>query len=309
MKLGSFGVFNIFFGRFGQLLAVRMSHSLLESHNLSEDNPAHRRCRPWQIAVPVVVTVIIVAICIPSIFVALKGSNKDSTPVYVDIHIPLSDTSAYSFASSANSFLRQQFASSTPKGSDTNPGINFATIDTPHITLYLTAFQCPGITTDECLKRVSEHLQTVVDALRNRPPCTITVTDAYPAGTYAMLNVSLTPCLQSYSDAVVDAIHSFSQPNQTVPGWVLSMPEPARSEKIRLVQQFGSPNVYQGFAPHVSVGWAENASMVTSAVDKLRMDRNKQTSSFLPGMVAMGSVGAHGTVLTGKDLGKFPFKP
>ena len=283
------------------------------SETLLEGNPADRRCPPWQIVVAVGATIVVAAICIPSIFFALspsKGSNKDrSAPIYVDIHIPLSDTSAFSFASSANDFLRQQFASSSSKGSDTDPGINFATIDTPHITLYLTAFQCPGITTDECLDRVREHLKAVVATLRNQPVCMITVTDAYPAGSYAMLNVSLTPCLQSYSDAVVNAIHSFSQPNQTVPGWVLSMPEPERSEKIKLVQQFGSPNVYQGFAPHVSVGWFGNASVVQSAVDKLRGNRSKPNSTFLPLMVAMGSVGPHGTVLSGKDLGKFPFGP
>ena len=263
----------------------------------------------WWIVVPVAF-VVILTICVVSVFMVMDAAKHskhntkggDNSPIFVDIHIPLSDTSAYDFVVADNRFLRQQFGALNVSSSE--PGINFDTLDTPHITLYLTAFQCPGISTNDCLARVRESLQTVMKALSRQPACQITVTDPYPAGTYAMLNVSLTSCLQSYSDAVVNATHEFSQPNQAVPGWVMTLPEPLRSEKIRLVKQFGSPNVYQGFKPHVSVGWSANATLVASAVEQLRW----KSHSFLPEMVAMGSVGPHGTVLSGKDIQEFPFK-
>ena len=59
-----------------------------------------------------------------------------------------------------------------------------------------------------------------------------------------MMNVTNTPCLQRYSDLVVNATHRLSQPNQTVPGWVHTLPEPERSEKIQDVEEYGSPNVF-----------------------------------------------------------------
>ena len=78
-------------------------------------------------------------------------------------------------------------------------------------------------------------------------PCHVSFGTPYAAGSYAMLNVSLDKCLQTYSDDVVLGTNSLSQPNQTVPSWVHSLPEPQRSIKTALVKQFGSPNVFSQF--------------------------------------------------------------
>jgi hypothetical protein len=47
-----------------------------------------------------------------------------------------------------------------------------------------------------------------------------------------MWNVNTSSCLQQLSNSIVDATSQFISPNQSVPGWVLNLPEPIRSEKI-----------------------------------------------------------------------------
>ena len=42
-----------------------------------------------------------------------------------------------------------------------------------------------------------------------------------------------------------------------------------RSEKIADVRRFGSPNVFDQFHSHVSVGWASDESSVASAMAQL----------------------------------------
>ena len=138
-------------------------------------------------------------------------------------------------------------------------------------------------------------------------PCEVSVGEPYAAGTYAMMNVTLEGCLQLYSDLIVNATYKLSAPNQTVPSWVRGLPEPERTDKIRDIEEYGSPNVFKQFQPHVSIGWSSNASAVAAAVAGLKEHfRNVSTSvSFLGEIVALGSVGPHGTVLQHADLAIF----
>jgi len=118
------------------------------------------------------------------------------------------------------------------------------------------------------------------------------------------LNVSLTPCLQYYSDSIVNATYMYAQPNQTAPSWVSSLPEPERSEKIKDVALYGSPNVFNQFQPHVTVGWASDAAAVEAAVASMASGSVLPVvSGFSSQLVAMGTVGPHGTVLQHKDYG------
>lgn len=65
-------------------------------------------------------------------------------------------------------------------------------------------------------------------------PCTGYLNESVPSGDYGMWNVDIThsKCLQSLSDTLVEALSSYITPNQTIPDWVLQLPEPLRSEKI-----------------------------------------------------------------------------
>lgn len=47
--------------------------------------------------------------------------------------------------------------------------------------------------------------------------------------------------------------------------WVDSLPEPTKSEKEAYIIQFGSPNVFTQFDPHVTVGYGEYGIFKTSS--------------------------------------------
>jgi hypothetical protein len=96
---------------------------------------------------------------------------------------------------------------------------------------------------------------------------------------------------------LVNATHRFSQPNQRAPDWVYALPEPLRSEKLRLVALYGSPNVFSQFDPHLSLAWGPDAVSVAAAIEALP---TTPPSVFVGEIVALGSVGPHGTVLQGQ---------
>lgn len=100
-------------------------------------------------------------------------------------------------------------------------------------------------------------------------------------GTYAMLTTGTPACLQFMSDAVVNAtyviaaflswklhtlcMYHLAVPNQTIPIWVQHLPEPERSEKIAFIRQYGSPNVFTQFQPHVTLACDANATALSAA--------------------------------------------
>ena len=163
---------------------------------------------------------------------------------------------------------------------------------TAHVTLYLTEWQSTA--------PVERALASLLPRLSSER-CTLALTSPYAAGNFAMLRVTLTSCLQRSSDLVVNSTHTLAVQNQSVPAWVYGLPEPTRSEKIRYVQLYGSPNVFDQFQPHVTIGWAANASAVADAVQALAFE----PVSFEARVLALGTTGAHGTVLKGRDLAQF----
>lgn len=71
-----------------------------------------------------------------------------------------------------------------------------------------------------------------------------------------------------------------------------------------MLAKYGSPNVFTQFAPHVTLGWANNTSLVASAVARLKREGIlAQPVRFKAEVVADGKTGDHGTVLKGNDTG------
>lgn len=69
---------------------------------------------------------------------------------------------------------------------------------------------------------------------------------------------------------------------------------------------YGSPNVFSQFQPHVTVGWAADPDAVGAAVTAMASSSVLPVvSGFSSQLVAMGTVGPHGTVLKGKDYGEW----
>lgn len=212
---------------------------------------------------------------------------------HADLHVPLTGV-AESSAIAANEFLSTQFKNE----------IDLEQVAQPHITLYLTEFDCASLNSTgsfsdaACAQEIARKLSVILPNLVDQLPCQLLVEDPYAATNYAILNVSLSTCLQFLSDAVVNATHMYAKANQSVPEWVRSLPEPERSEKIAMVEQYGSPNVFSQFMAHVSIGFGSNASAVDHGVDNLHFE---STAMDIEALV-IGLVGPHGTVLRGHDL-------
>ena len=211
----------------------------------------------------------------------LATSSHNCDTFTADIHMPLLGD-ALGAAVAANKQLQIDNA------------IDFATEDTPHITLYLTEWQCAE---EDLATRLHDELYELA-----AERCHVTLGSPYASGSFAMLNVSVSACVQRYSDGVVNATYQLAAPNQSVPSWVYSLPEPERSEKIDDVHRYGSPNVLDQFQAHVTIGWASNATAVAAAVAALDFEPG---ASFEAVVVAIGTAGAHGTVLAGRDLARY----
>ena len=165
--------------------------------------------------------------------------------------------------------------------------INF-TYSQPHVTLYLTEFQ------DDKLDAIQAKLDEIAPTLPRA--CQFEYNSTELSGSYFMWNLAKTECLQELSDKVVTALAEYRVVNQAVPEWVYQQPEPKRSLMIKYVQQYGSPNVFEMFAPHVTLAWDE--------VDDMSV-LTKYTLPTAPGkacVLALGRGGPHGMIRRGKDV-------
>lgn len=214
-------------------------------------------------------------------------ASLDSSFV-ADVHLPLLGGAA-SAAIAANAFLSTRMANE----------VDLNSTAMPHVTLYLTEWMCDP-QEHACKDPVNDALSGAVYGLATHT-CSVEVGAPYAAGQFAMLNVTLTECIQFASDSIVNETFALAVPNQSVPSWVDSLPEPERSEKIADVKKYGSPNVFDQFQPHVTIGWASNASAVEAAIAALTFE----PVTFSADVVALGTTGDHGTVLRGQDLARF----
>ena len=238
---------------------------------------------------------------------ALASAAAAVDPFFVDIHIPVGGA-AYDAALKGNAFLNAQLKSTD---------VDFKANDTPHVTLYLTEWSCPSgkasaadvgniAPPPTCKESIALAISEVKYSL-GAPfgPCELSLTNLYSQGNYIFANVSDTACLQRYSDTIVNASYRLATPNQPVPGWVNTLPEPERSEKTRYVKEFGSPNVFLQFQPHVTLAWGSDTVAVAAATAALDASGIMAPTQFSGDIVAMGSVGPHGTVLKDRDLAVF----
>ncbi len=84
------------------------------------------------------------------------------------------------------------------------------------------------------------------------------------------------------------------------------LPEPLRTEKIEMIEKYGSPNVFSQFQPHVTLAYdnatADNFAAVFNAMPSSPL-------TVLSPTLGMGRVGNWGTVLRGKDFADWPLPP
>lgn len=153
-----------------------------------------------------------------------------AAPLPVDIHVML-DASTVSLAEAADRTLHALL-----------PGdeVFLNTIDMPHVTLYLTQFEADNLL---------DLIATVGAVVANFTTCTAQLNNATAVGTYGMWMGPASPCLQLMSDSLVNATMQYIVPNQPIPSWINTLPEPLREEKIAMIEKYGSPNVFTQFQP------------------------------------------------------------
>jgi hypothetical protein len=207
-----------------------------------------------------------------------------------------------------------------------NNQINFRTTAMPHVTLYLTEFrnysviQVVNVYAPLNIIALSTSTHSTLDlkltlkflelsfvfstrwlVQKQKQACPIHLTSITIQGSYAMWDVEVTECLQELSNNVVELLHADIVPNQPIPDWVLALPEPMRSEKINMIKQYGSPNVFSQFQAHVTLAW-DNKEPMQSAFQKLDLQPRIMPAK----LVGIGAVGPYGTVIRGRNLGTFP---
>lgn len=134
------------------------------------------------------------------------------------------------------------------------------------------------------------------------------------SGPYAMLPIQTTSCLQTLSSHIYHALQPFLRRPIVVPSWVASLPEPERSRAIYRCREYGSPNVGEGFVPHVSVGFDPPLEGVAKDLEgdwrvEVMEEWNEGHAAIQGkcvdqiGGIAVGKTGEGGTVLANGRLG------
>ncbi|GMI38834.1 hypothetical protein TeGR_g8206 [Tetraparma gracilis] len=122
------------------------------------------------------------------------------------------------------------------------------------------------------------------------------------SGSYAMLSVALSPCLQLLSDSLVNATAQYvsAAAKDYIPSWIYDLPEAEQQLKIDMIHAYGSPNVFSAFEPHVTLAVDSANTTELAAVVAANPPGQEVVSPILD--VGFGSVGPYGSVLQNQDV-------
>lgn len=212
----------------------------------------------------------------------------------VNIHLKLQETKQ-GFVIAYNADLTASLASPEDQLLD------FFSEEEPHVTLYLSTFRTDEM--DHVIAATASAISHSSDVCSGAN--TMNMQNVYVSGTYAMLNTTITSCLQSLSDNIVLGTSQYLHPSAKtdIPSWVYELPPAEQFEKISLINSFGSPNVFSGFGPHLTLGVdTVNTTDLRNAVNTISRDFVPFTNSA--DLVGFGQVGDFGTVLRNKDFAR-----
>ena len=277
--------------------------------------------------------------------------------VRLDVHVPLSPGCVEYHALLANRMLRE--------ASDGTEVVDLSGNHAPHVTLYLADFDLElddeavddgeatrggGATSDDgrdgavvtegaSLNRTkvdsflgaisSIDLGGIVASAGCRLSLSMDPSDgAFYAisGDYTMLRIEDAACLRDLSTALLRSLNSYLRRPVIVPSWVADLPEPERSAGIYRSREYGSPNVLDGFVPHVTVGFdpTTNANATTDAtgsepsIRRWRIEAMERWSDAYGRVptgacvddargIALGVSSVGGTVLANSRMGYWEF--
>ena len=257
--------------------------------------------------------------------------------IHLDVHVPLPHGCLYYHALRANRLLRQASPPRSLPPTQISPltpseEVDLFTQHTPHVTLYLADFALEDDDAQTVLNqtKVEDFVKTISSInfteIVAGLDCPLSFakdqsTSAYYKinGAYTMLPIENTQCLQALSDQLVHTLQPYLRRPIIVPSWVASLPEPARSAAIYRCRTWGSPNVFEEFEPHVTVGYDPISSDSSRATThEWRVDAMEQwNEAFIQVRetlctdevqgIALGKTGVGGTVLANTRMRYWKF--
>jgi len=245
-------------------------------------------CRVSSLAILTVCVVVVMAAMSTGSPLNLANSSSGSGEFQqLDVHLKLSSEALKYIEGS----LSDQINALVPHND-----ISFNTT-IPHVTLYLTEYVSANIS------NVVSTLDILIPRLAKRiGSCRIPFGKPYAQGAYYMWRTVVPDCLQEITDNLTLELAKFRNVNQEVPDWVYTLPEPERSERIAMVKQYGSPNVFKYFDPHVTLAWSDQDDL--TKLEELKYPQFR----FKIEEIGLGVVSDHGTVLRDKDVAHWIFK-
>ena len=180
--------------------------------------------------------------------------------------------------------------------------IDFVNSNDPHVTLFLTTFKSDS--RDQMFELATGALQKAYDEYCSADGPYYVMKSAvsqYVSGSYGMLVVENSVCLQALSDQLVLATQEFvsDSAKEYIPSWIYNLPEDQQQQKIDLISQYGSPSVFQGFEPHVTLLVDDVNSTELSTIFQENEVEEVDSPIF---EIGFGSVGQFGSVLKNQDL-------
>ncbi len=211
---------------------------------------------------------------------------------------------------------------------------NSTAVQVPHITLFLTDFALEEVdNTDSSSSSSSNNNNNITTSLRDRTrkinntafeelieliqfsiekelnrksnKCYYDTQIQKPliGGPYAMYETMPDISIQQLSNSIVKMTQKYVKKDQPIPDWVrVITDEEIKRKKIHYIKKYGSPNVFDEFDPHVTVGFDDGGGNSTEFKDdRFSILNNLIIDSGSCGgwidEVRVGLVGDFGTVI------------
>mmetsp|Transcript_12377 Transcript_12377/g.24556 ORF Transcript_12377/g.24556 Transcript_12377/m.24556 type:complete len:255 (-) Transcript_12377:60-824(-) len=228
---------------------------------------------------------------------AVASIASDSETFQANIHIKI-------LKPQNNSLIDTQNALDALFSNPSDQKIDFSSVNDPHVTLYLTTFNTE--TRSQMFELAKSALQKAYTencsgSSVDEPYVMKSAVSQYVSGSYGMLVTENSACLQALSDQLVLATQDFvsESAKEYVPSWIYNLPEDQQQQKIELIKQYGSPNVFEGFEPHVTL-LVDDVNSTELSVIFQQNEVEEVDSPILE--IGFGSVGQFGSVLKNQDL-------
>lgn len=173
----------------------------------------------------------------------------------------------------------------------------FADSHNVHLTMYLTKYQ------ESQLVNVENIVKGIAANTSSFSVLSSGVT--LKASDFLMLDVANTPRLQILTDKLVASLSKYRDVNTVIPAWAINYPE-----KVQMFQEYGSPNVYEGFDPHFSIFGAkipnDKRSDFDERVNKVINNLNFSTAAIQITGLGIGIANENGQIV--KVIKEYSFK-